>query len=119
MSDDPFEKFKFKIKDPNLTDRVLEAIEPTVQKIAHGGDPNVVYSPYIPLQVTPTLLNPEPDVIEKLAAVVDPELKAKHEANAALNHERVEWMKDVMRRHGKKIKLVKPEFFKTVTITNL
>lgn len=87
MSDDPFKDFKFKVTDPN--------------DLPEG----FVYRPYIPVQVTPTLLNDEPDAIEKLAATVDPELRAKHEADAAVNRDREKWIADVMERHGRKIQL--------------
>lgn len=102
MSDDPFEKFKFKIEDQPI-----------------NVPPGHIYRPYIPLQVTPTFLSEEPDVIEKLAATVDPAIKARLEEAESLRRDREKWIKDVMRRHGKKIKLVKPEYFGVADVDNL
>ena len=81
--------------------------------------PGFIYRPYIPLQVTPTLLNPEPDVIEKLAATVDPELKAKHLANEAANRHDQQWIGEIMKRHGKKLKRVDGKYFDQADVTNL
>lgn len=113
MSDHPFKGFKFQIASPDEIERADEIKE----GIKNG---TVVYAPYIPMQVTPTLLNPEPDVVDKLAAVVDPELKAKHEADAAVNRDHDKWMKGVFKRHGHKIKLVDGSaFMEQVTVDNL
>lgn len=62
------------------------------------------YRPFIPLQVTGKFLDDaEPDAVERLAAVADAELRAKHDEQAAAKKRHQEMMERVRQRHGKKL----------------
>lgn len=72
------------------------------------------YRPFIPLQVTGTFLEHEPDVVEKLAAVTDPALKAKHKRADEARERFQSVMDGVRKRHGKPLKVVDGKFFRVV-----
>ena len=80
-----------------------------------------VYSPFIPLQTTLTILGVEPSAVDQLAAVADPDGEAAQRVKE-WEERNTDWddlRKSIKRRHSYKIKPVDPKFSATGSVANL